>query len=125
MILVNIETVPGSEIVEVKGLVEGNTIRAKHLGRDIGAAFKNLVGGEIQSYTQLLSEARSEALGRMVAAAQEIGANAVVNVRFTTSQVASGAAELFAYGTAVVISPAQQHPPAASAPPPPPVSPQA
>lgn len=125
MILVNIETVPGSEIVEVKGLVEGNTIRAKHLGRDIGAAFKNLVGGEIQSYTQLLSEARSEALGRMVAAAQEIGANAVVNVRFTTSQVASGAAELFAYGTAVVISPAQQPPPAASAPPPPPVSPQA
>lgn len=118
MILVNTETVPGSEIVEVKGLVEGNTIRAKHLGRDIGAAFKNLVGGEIQSYTQLLSEARSEALQRMVAAAQGIGANAVVNVRFTTSQVASGAAELFAYGTAVVISPAQ-HAPVAPPPPPP------
>lgn len=121
MILVNTETVPGSEIVEVKGLVEGNTIRAKHLGRDIGAAFKNLVGGEIQSYTQLLSEARSEALQRMVAAAQGIGANAVVNVRFTTSQVASGAAELFAYGTAVIISPAQQ---AAAPPPPPPISSQ-
>jgi len=104
MILVNTETIPGSRIVEVKGLVEGNTIRAKHLGRDIGAAFKNLVGGEIQSYTQLLSEARSEALARMVTAAESLGANAVVNVRFTTSSVAAGAAELFAYGTAVVVT---------------------
>lgn len=104
MILVNTETVPGYRIAEVKGLVQGNTIRAKHIGRDIGAAFKNVVGGELSAYTDLLSESRQEATDRMVAEAQALGANAVVNVRFTTSSVASGAAELYAYGTAVVVA---------------------
>lgn len=102
MIVVNTETIPGQEIVELKGLVQGNTIRAKHLGRDIGAGLKNLVGGELKAYTELMTEARREAVGRMLSQAEALGANAVVNVRFTTSQVANGAAELYAYGTAVV-----------------------
>jgi uncharacterized protein YbjQ (UPF0145 family) len=103
MILVNTETVPGYAIKEVKGLVQGNTIRAKHVGRDIGASLKNLVGGELKGYTQLLTEARRQAVERMIAQADELGANAVVNVRFTTSAVTAGAAELYAYGTAVVV----------------------
>ncbi len=103
MIVVNTETVPGHRIVELKGLVQGNTIRAKHLGRDIGAGLKNLVGGEIRAYTELMSEARREATERMLEQARQLGADAVVNVRFTTSQVAGGAAELYAYGTAVMI----------------------
>ncbi|MGI9648588.1 MAG: YbjQ family protein [Acidimicrobiia bacterium] len=103
MILVNTETVPGKEITAFHGLVQGNTIRAKHLGRDIGAALKNLVGGELQAYTELLSEARQEALDRMISQAEGMGANAVVNVRFTTASVAGGAAELYAYGTAVTV----------------------
>lgn len=103
MIVVNTETVPGYEITEVKGLVQGNTIRAKNIGRDIGAGLKNLVGGELKGYTDLLTESRREALQRMLAQADELGANAVVNVRFTTSSVAAGAAELYAYGTAVVV----------------------
>ena len=102
MIVVNTETIPGQEIVELKGLVQGNTIRAKHVGRDIGAGLKNLVGGELKAYTELMTEARREAVRRMLAQAEELGANAVVNVRFTTSQVANGAAELYAYGTAVI-----------------------
>lgn len=101
MIVVNTETVPGREIASVLGLVQGNTIRAKHLGRDIAASFKNLVGGEIRGYTELLTEARRQAIERMVGQAAELGADAVVNVRFTTSAVAAGAAELYAYGTAV------------------------
>lgn len=101
MILTNIETVPGSKIVEHFGLVQGSTIRAKHVGRDIMASLKNLVGGELKGYTQLLTEARKEATGRMVEQAEQLGANAVVNVRYATSSVAQGAAELFAYGTAV------------------------
>ena len=104
MIIVNTETVPGKEITQFHGLVQGNTIRAKHVGRDIGAALKNLVGGELQAYTQLLSEARQQALDRMVAEAEGMGANAVVNVRFTTSSIAGGAAELYAYGTAVTVA---------------------
>ncbi|HVL92867.1 MAG TPA: YbjQ family protein [Acidimicrobiales bacterium] len=103
MIVVNIEDVPGHRIVELKGLVQGNTIRAKHLGRDIGAGLKNLVGGEIRAYTELMSDARREATERMLQQAQALGADAVVNVRFTTSQVAGGAAELYAYGTAVTV----------------------
>ncbi len=103
MIVVNTEGVPGHRIVELKGLVQGNTIRAKHLGRDIGAGLKNLVGGEIRAYTELMSEARREATERMLEQARQLGADAVVNVRFTTSQVAGGAAELYAYGTAVMI----------------------
>ena len=103
MIIVNTETVPGKEITDVQGLVQGNTIRAKHVGRDIGAALKNLVGGELQAYTELLGDARKEAVDRMIARAEELGANAIVNVRFTTSTIAGGAAELYAYGTAVTV----------------------
>ena len=103
VIVVNIESVPGHRIVELRGLVQGNTIRAKHLGRDIGAGLKNLVGGELRAYTELMTEARREALERMLEQARQLDANAVVNVRFTTTNVASGAAELYAYGTAVVV----------------------
>jgi len=103
MVVVNTETVPGHNVLEVKGLVQGNTIRAKHVGRDIAAGFKNLVGGELKGYTELLTESRRQAIERMMAQAQQLGANAIVNVRFTTSAVTQGAAELYAYGTAVVI----------------------
>ena len=103
MILTNIETVPGKKIVQHFGLVQGSTIRAKHLGKDIMASLKNLVGGELKGYTQLLTEARKEATDRMVEQAQQLGANAIVNIRYATSSVAQGAAELFAYGTAVRI----------------------
>jgi uncharacterized protein YbjQ (UPF0145 family) len=103
MILTNIETVPGKKIVQHFGLVQGSTIRAKHLGKDIMASLKNLVGGELKGYTQLLTEARKEATDRMVEQAQQLEANAIVNIRYATSSVAQGAAELFAYGTAVRI----------------------
>lgn len=103
MILTNIEQVPGWEIVEHYGLVSGNTIRAKHIGKDIMASIKNLFGGELTAYTQLLQESREEAVDRMKAQARELGANAIVNIRFSTSSVAQGAAELYAYGTAVRI----------------------
>ena len=103
MIVVNTETIPGRTIREVKGLVQGNTIRAKHIGRDFAAGLKNLVGGELSGYTELLTESRRQALERMLGQAQQLGANAVVNVRFTTSAVTQGAAELYAYGTAVVV----------------------
>ena len=103
MIVSNIDTVPGRRIVQHLGLVQGNTIRAKHVGRDIMAGLKNLVGGEIKSYTSLLTQARQEALQRMIDQAQELGANAVVNVRFSTSSVMQGAAELLAYGTAILV----------------------
>lgn len=105
MIVVNTETVPGQQVDAVLGLVQGNTIRAKHLGRDIAAGFKNLVGGELKGYTELLTEARRQAIERMIGQAQQLGADAVVNVRFTTSAVAAGAAELYAYGTAVRLAP--------------------
>ena len=105
MLISNTETIPGYTINELKGLVQGNTVRAKHAGRDIAASFKNLVGGEIKGYTELLTESRQEALGRMLAQAEELGANAVVNVRFTTSAITSGASELYAYGTAVIAYP--------------------
>lgn len=103
MILVNIESVPGHTVQEVRGLVQGNTVRAKHVGRDLMAGLKNIVGGELKGYTELLTEARQEAVSRMVAQAQGLGANAIVNVRFSTSSVTAGAAELYAYGTAVVV----------------------
>lgn len=101
MILTSTETVPGMRVTEVYGLVSGSTVRAKHIGRDFMAGLKNIVGGELTGYTELLSESRAEATNRMVAQAQSMGANAVVNIRFATSSVAQGAAELFAYGTAV------------------------
>jgi len=103
MILSNTDSVPGRPIVEFYGVVTGSTVRAKHIGRDIMAGLKNIVGGELKGYTELLSEARQEALERMVAQAQSMGANAVVNVRFATSSISQGAAELFAYGTAVKV----------------------
>ncbi len=134
MIVVNTETIPGYDIVAVKGLVQGNTIRAKHLGRDITASLKNLVGGELTQYTELLTESRRQAVERMIQQAQELGADAIVNVRFTTSSIAAGAAELYAYGTAVTIARSTTGSPdsapastprsatgPASAPPPPPV----
>ena len=101
IILSNTETVPGKRIVEFYGVVTGNTVRAKHLGRDIMAGLKNIVGGELVGYTELLQESRNEATDRMVEQARSMGANAVVNVRFATSSIAQGAAELFAYGTGV------------------------
>jgi len=105
MIVVNTETIPGMRITEIKGIVQGNTVRAKHVGRDIAASFKNIVGGELTGYTELLTEARREALERMLAQAQQLGANAVVNVRFSTSAVAAGAAEMYSYGTAAIVQP--------------------
>lgn len=103
LIISNIETIPGKTITEHLGMVQGNTVRAKHVGRDIMASLKNLVGGELVGYTELLNDARQEATQRMVQQALAIGANAVVNVRFSTSSVSSGAAELFVYGTAVKV----------------------
>lgn len=103
MIITNIETVPGKTIVKHLGMVQGNTVRAKHVGKDIVAGFKNVFGGELKSYTDLLTESREEATQRMAAQAKAIGANAVVNVRYSTSSVAAGAAELFVYGTAVMV----------------------
>ncbi len=99
--LTTLEGVPGKSIIEHFGLVQGSTIRAKHIGKDIAAGLKNIVGGELKGYTELLQEAREEALDRMIQQALHVGANAVVNIRFATSSVAQGAAELFAYGTAV------------------------
>ena len=101
MLIVSTETIPGMTITEVYGLVSGSTVRAKHFGRDIMAGLKNIVGGELEGYTELLTESRNEALHRMESQARSMGANAIVNVRFATSSVAQGAAELFAYGTAV------------------------
>jgi len=103
MIVVNTETIPGYRITGVLGIVQGNTVRAKHAGRDIAASFKNLVGGELKGYTELLTESRREALQRMLGQAQQLNANAVVNVRFTTSSVTAGASEMYAYGTAVTV----------------------
>ncbi len=99
--LSNTENIPGRQITEFYGVVTGSTVRAKHIGKDILAGLKNIVGGELKSYTELLTEARQEATQRMIAEAQSLGANAVVNVRFSTSSISQGAAELFAYGTAV------------------------
>jgi uncharacterized protein YbjQ (UPF0145 family) len=97
----NTEGIPGKRIVEFYGVVSGNTVRAKHIGRDIMAGLKNIVGGELAGYTELLQDSRNEATQRMMDQARSMGANAVVNVRFATSSIAQGAAELFAYGTAV------------------------
>ena len=101
----NIEYLPGYEVSRHLGLVQGSTVRAKHLGRDFMAGLKNMVGGELSGYTELLNESREEATNRMIAQAQAIGANAVINVRFSTSNIAAGASEILAYGTAVHIEP--------------------
>ncbi len=102
MIVTNIETVPGHAIVRHLGLVQGNTVRAKHVGRDIMAGLKNIVGGELRGYTELLNDAREEATNRMIEDARAMGANAVVNVRYSTSSISAGASELYVYGTAVI-----------------------
>lgn len=99
----NVETIPGKAIVQSLGLVTGSTVRAKHLGKDIFAGLKNIVGGELKAYTELLNESRNEALQRMMMQAHSMGANGIVNVRFATSNVAAGASELFCYGTAVIV----------------------
>lgn len=101
LIVTTTDFVPGYEVEKIIGVVFGNTVRAKHIGKDISALFKNIVGGEIQEYTEMLADARKEALNRLIKSAKELGADAVINVRFTTSQTIAGAAELLAYGTAV------------------------
>lgn len=103
ILLSNTEEIPGHRITAFFGVVTGNTVRAKHIGRDIMAGLKNIVGGELKGYTELLQDSREEAMARMIEQAKSVGANAVVNVRFATSSVAQGAAELFAYGTAVKV----------------------
>ncbi|MFQ5771320.1 MAG: YbjQ family protein [bacterium] len=96
--------IANKKIVKTLGLVKGNTIRARHLGKDIVAALKNLVGGEIEEYTKLMAEAREQAIDRMKAAAEEMGANAIIDVRFSTSYIMGMASEILAYGTAVVVA---------------------
>ena len=103
MIIVNTDFVPGRQVVSSLGLVRGSTIRAKHLGKDILAGLRNLVGGEVTEYTKLMGESREQAIDRMTQQAQELGGNAVVAVRLTTSMLMGGAAEIVAYGTAVVV----------------------
>ncbi|HFB54656.1 MAG TPA: YbjQ family protein [Hellea balneolensis] len=99
----NLETIPGTRIVHHLGMVQGNTVRAKHVGKDILSGLKNIVGGELTAYTELLNDSREESTERMIAAAHALGANAVLNVRFSTSSVSAGASELFVYGTAVIV----------------------
>ncbi len=103
MLITNLAYVPDHRIVKHFGLVQGSTVRSKHAGRDFMAGLKNMFGGELKGYTELLNESREEALERMTEQARQAGANAVLNVRFSTSSVAAGAAEIFAYGTAVVL----------------------
>ncbi len=101
MITSNLELIPGHRIIEHLGIVQGSTVRAKHVGKDIFASLKNIVGGELRGYTELMQEARTEAVERMVLEAHSIGANAVLNVRFATTSISQGAAEILAYGSAV------------------------
>ena len=103
MIVVTTPDLPGRKVTEVLGLVRGNTIRARHIGHDFMAGLRNIVGGEITDYTKMLAEAREQALDRMTEDARQLGANAVVGMRFSTSAVMGGAAELVAYGTGVVV----------------------
>ena len=103
MIITTSDSVPGKRIAKTLGLVRGNTIRARHLGRDLLAGLRNIVGGEVTDYTKMLAEAREQALDRMVTEAERLGANAIVTTRFATSMLMQGAAELLAYGTAVML----------------------
>lgn len=103
MLLSNLELVPGRRVLKHFGLVQGSTVRAKHVGKDLFAGLKNIVGGELKAYTELLQESREEATQRMVQQAEAAGANAILNVRYATSSITAGAAEIFAYGTAVVL----------------------
>ena len=103
MLLSTTETIAGKTIVKHLGLVRGNTIRARHIGRDIMAIIRNIVGGEITDYTKMMAESREQALDRMIENAKEMGANAIVQIRFSTSEIMGGASEIMAYGTAVVV----------------------
>ena len=103
MLIVSSPNVPGKKIVKTLGLVKGNTIRARHIGKDILAAFRNIVGGEIYEYTKLMAESREQAIDRMKESAEQMGANAVISVISTTSMISQGAAELMVFGTAVII----------------------
>jgi len=103
MILTSSNSVAGKRIVKTLGLVKGNTIRARHIGKDLLALFKNIVGGEIEEYTKLMAESREQAIDRMIAEAQKLGANAIVDVRFSTSYIMQNASEILVFGTAVVI----------------------
>lgn len=103
MIVVTSSTIAGKRIVKTLGMVKGNAVRARHLGKDILALFKNIVGGEIEEYTKLLAESREQSVDRMVASAEALGANAVVDTRFSTSYIMANAAEILSFGTAVVV----------------------
>jgi uncharacterized protein YbjQ (UPF0145 family) len=103
MMIVTTDFVPGKTIKKTLGLCRGNTIRARHIGRDISAALKNVVGGEIRDYTKMMAESREQALDRMAEEAEGMGANAIINVRFTTSMIMQSASEILAYGTAVIV----------------------
>jgi len=103
MLISNLELIPGRRVVEHLGLVQGSSVRAKHVGRDIMAGLKNIFGGELKGYTELLQESREEAMQRLQQQAEAVGANAILNVRFSTSSVAQGAAEIYVYGTAVTL----------------------
>ncbi|UCF05713.1 MAG: YbjQ family protein [bacterium] len=103
MLIVTADEIPGKRITKVLGMVRGNTIRARHIGRDIMASLRNITGGEIVEYTKMIAESREQALDRMVAEAEARGANAIVALRFTTASMMENAAELLAYGTAVVV----------------------
>ncbi|MFQ3229960.1 YbjQ family protein [Reinekea sp.] len=103
MLISNLELVPGKKVIKHLGLVQGSTVRAKHVGRDIMAGLKNVFGGELKGYTELLEDSRKEALARIEQQAEALGANAVINVRFSTSSVAQGASEIFVYGSAVIV----------------------
>ena len=103
MIVTTTDNVPGKRITQILGLVKGNTVRSRHIGRDLTAAMKNITGGEVREYTKLMAESREQALDRMRADATRQGANAVVGVRFITSEIMQSAAELLAYGTAVIV----------------------
>ena len=109
MLLSNLESVSGHRISQQLDVVYGSTVRSKHVGRDFLAGLKNIVGGELTAYTELLEESRQEAMNRMIAKAQDLGANAIVGIRFSTSNIAQGASELFVYGTAVRVMPLDNH----------------
>lgn len=108
MLITNTETVPGREVVRIIGVVRGNSVRAKHIGRDFMAGLQGIVGGEVEGYTELLSEAREEAYKRMIRNAEAWNADAILNVRFVTSMVAQTMSEMLAYGTAVKLGPPQR-----------------
>ena len=103
MILTSTQDIPGKKITKTVGLVKGNTIRARNLGRDVVAALKNIVGGEIEEYTKLMGQSREQAIDRMIASAKELDANAIISIRFSTSYIMQGAAEIMVYGTAVIV----------------------